>query len=198
MPFNEKTIDNKEVFIISNFKKMRIKDIATKLNCSTSYVSAVARRFGLYKNIGWNDNCDKFLKDNHQAMSTKEMANALNCSTPTVLSALDRLELQRPAPTKNRHWSDEHDALVKEKFEIMTIVDIAKELGFSRSVVQKSAIKQGLCKYVKWDNKCDDYLILHYRKMSMNDIAENLCASLSTVFRQAKRLKQEKRIPAMA
>jgi len=190
--------DNFEEYILANFMTMRNEDIAAKFGCSPSHVSSVARRLGLSKSIMWDSKCDEFLIANHKAMTVKEMAAALGCSVNPVYSGLERLGLQATVKLGDHYWKDEHDVLVKEKYKTMTIEEIAKEMDFSPNTIKKSIAKQGLSRYVKWDETCDAYLIKHYGKMTYDEIGEHLNASPATVYRQAKRLKAEKRISVAA
>lgn len=92
--------------------------------------------------------------------------------------------------TKMQKWTEEHDSILKERFETEYLHDIARAMGFSRSTVQEHARQLGLSKREQRKRNSDirEFVEMEHENMTYKEIAKRAGVHRVTVWKIANEL----------
>lgn len=92
--------------------------------------------------------------------------------------------------TKIQKWTEEHDSILKERFNEDYIHVIAKDMGFSRSTVQEHARQLGLSKRQPKmrNNDIREFVEMEYDNMTYKEMAKRTGIHHVTVWKIANEL----------
>lgn len=91
---------------------------------------------------------------------------------------------------KIQKWTDEHDSILKERFQTNYLHEIADELGFSRSTVQEHARQLGLRKNDARQRNSDvrEFVMMEYENLSFKEMAKRTGLHHDTIGKIARKL----------
>lgn len=92
--------------------------------------------------------------------------------------------------TKIQKWTEEHDSILKERFETEYLHDIARAMGFSRSTVQEHARQLGLSKREQRKRNSDirEFVEMEHENMTYKEMAKRAGVHRVTVWKIANEL----------
>lgn len=139
-------------YVDKHYMELRNTDIAEVFGCSASKITKIANKRGMSKKIVWDDEKHNMLKQLYGTMPPRLLAKKLGCSVSRMYKELAAIGVEyrvKPKRQNPKKWGVQHDLVVSEKYPLLTVRQIADELGFSTASVSRSIKKQGLSLYGK-------------------------------------------------
>ena len=184
-------------FLVKNYGKMKIREIARRLGRSYGSVRTKAKVLGLQRRNYkfWTEEEKKFLLENIDKLSLDEIAKRLGRSRESVKRMKNKLGIHAV-----RKWTQEEVAFLIDNYSKMTTQEIAEKLGRSIDSVRGKILLLGLRKRSKprpqdmrriqrkWTKEEIEFLKKNASKMTLYELGEKLGRSRESVRWKAREL----------
>jgi len=177
-------------FLLDNFDRMSLKDLARELGRSYESVKAKSRSLGLKKMQyrKWTKEEIEFLRENADKMTIKEMAQRLGRSYEITVRTFRYLNLRGKG---QRRWTPEEERILREEFSKGTpLKEIAEKLDRSYDSIKGKISSLNLKRrerHRRWTQEEISYLIANKDK-PIDELSSELGRTPTAVFSKLHQL----------
>ena len=205
----KKDINKEETLELYN-SKMKVKEIAKKLNVSVVTIRTYIKELkeeGKVQNNGKEERKEEALELYNQGLEIKEIAKRLNVTAVTINTYIKELieegRIQERKDLKQRKKEEKKEEVLRLYKQGIETKEIAKKLNLADSTIHRYIReleeegrveeRKSVRKSIKIERK-EKVLELYNQGIEVKEIAMRLKVSPATVYKYIEELKKEKRI----
>lgn len=188
-----KWTDEEEKFLKENYEDLEYKEIAEKLDRTTSAVKSKVSDLNLIKfeKNSWSKEEEDFLKENYKKYTAKKLGEILGRSSNSIRNKKGKMDLT----SSESRWSEEEVNFLKGNYHDSTYGEIGEKLGRSYHAVRRKAQRiENLEKVRNWTNEEKRIMKENYGEKSSEQISNMIDRTVEAIRSKAKEMGLSKKL----